>query len=107
MYGIVMKTVTILLTKYSDSLGRFISKISKNGEAGYSHTSICLDENDETFYSFNTKGFAIEKPKERTPRLRMLGSLAIRFKVPDHIHLKKQEQPSLIEGSHYSCLIIS
>ncbi|MBQ9701247.1 MAG: hypothetical protein IJV71_11595 [Lachnospiraceae bacterium] len=86
-----MKTVTILLTKYSDWLGRFISKINKNGEAGYSHASICLDEDDETFYSFNAKGFAIEKPKERTPRLRMPGSLAIRFQVPEHIHQKMQE----------------
>ncbi len=86
-----MKTVTILLTKYSDIMGRFISKLSKNGEAGYSHASICLDDNDETFYSFNMKGFAVEKPKERTPRLRMPGSLAIRFQVPEHVHAKLQE----------------
>ena len=86
-----MKTVTILLTKYSDIMGRFISKLSKNGEAGYSHASICLDENDETFYSFNLKGFVIEKPKEKVSRLRMPGSLAIRFQVPEHIHEKLQQ----------------
>lgn len=60
-----MKTVTILLTKYSDLFGRFISGISKYG---YSHASISIDEKEEIFYSFNVKGFAIEKPKKRTPK---------------------------------------
>lgn len=65
MENISMKTVTILLTKYSDFVGRFICKISKNK---YSHASISIDEEEEIFYSFNIKGFAIEKPKKRMPK---------------------------------------
>ena len=75
-----MKTVTILPTKYSDLFGRFISGISKYG---YSHASISIDEKEEIFYSFNIKGFAIEKPKKRTPKKRRPGSVCIRMQVPE------------------------
>lgn len=75
-----MKTVTILLTKYSNCLGRFICAISKNG---YSHASISIDEREEIFYSFNYKGFVIEKPKKYSPGKRMPGSVYIRMQVLD------------------------
>ena len=78
-----MKTVTILLTRYSDIMGRFICKISRYK---YSHASISIDEKEEVFYSFNTKGFTIEKPKKHIPRLRQQGSLCIRMKVSEDIH---------------------
>lgn len=84
-----MKTVTILLTKYSDLFGRFISWISGDG---YSHASISIDEEEEIFYSFNAKGFAIEKPKKRTPKTRMPGSVSIRIQVPEHIHALMEEE---------------
>lgn len=76
---IEMKTVTILLTKYSDLVGRFLCIISKHG---YSHASISIDGEEEIFYSFNLKGFVIEKPKKRFPRLRRPGSVSIRMQVP-------------------------
>ena len=69
-----MRTVTILLTKYSGWFGRFICAISKNG---YSHASISIDGAEEIFYSFNYKGFVIEKPKKYIPRKRMPGSVCI------------------------------
>ncbi|MBS6561427.1 MAG: hypothetical protein KH355_14325 [Clostridiales bacterium] len=78
-----MKTITILLTKYSDLFGKFISGISKYG---YSHASISIDEKEEVFYSFNIKGFAIEKPKKRIPKKRRAGSVCIRMQVPETIH---------------------
>jgi len=45
-----MKTVTILLTKYSDWFSVFLCKICRNT---YSHASISIDGNEEIFYSFN------------------------------------------------------
>ena len=79
----LMKTITILLTKYSDPFGRFICGISKNR---YSHASISIDETEEIFYSFNTKGFVIEKPKKRIPKKRMPGSVCIRMQVPEETY---------------------
>lgn len=78
-----MKTITILLTKYSDLFGRFICGISKNR---YSHASISIDETEEIFYSFNTKGFVIEKPKKRMPKKRIPGSVCIRMQVPEETY---------------------
>ncbi len=76
-----MKTVTILLTWYSGLFGRFICGISKHG---YSYASISIDGAEEIFYSFNYKGFVVEKPKKRFPRSRMAGSMCIRMQVPEH-----------------------
>lgn len=107
-----MKTVTILLTKYSNCLGRFICAISKNG---YSHASISIDEREEIFYSFNYKGFVIEKPKKYSPRKRMPGSVCIRMQVPEetyvlieeeiHQFLAKKEQYSYSRWGVVLCLL--
>lgn len=77
-----MKTVTILLTRYSGLFGRFICGISKNH---YSHASISIDGAEEIFYSFNFRGFVIEKPKKYKPKARMKGSVCVRMQVPEHV----------------------
>lgn len=51
-----MKTVTVLLTKYSDCISGIIYYI---GGRGYTHSSLAL-EGEENFYSFNYHGFCIE-----------------------------------------------
>lgn len=84
-----MKMVTILLTKYSDLFGRFISAISRDG---YSHASISIDGKEEIFYSFNYKGFVIEKPKKRVPKTRKPGSICIRMQVPESTYTIIQEE---------------
>lgn len=78
-----MKKVTILLTKYTDFWGRFARGITGKG---FSHASISLDENEEIFYSFNAKGFAIEKPKKYWPKKKLPGSMYIRISVPQHFY---------------------
>jgi len=55
--GIVMKVITILLTKYSDCISNFIYHITGQG---YTHVSISLEENKEVYYSFNYHGFCVE-----------------------------------------------
>lgn len=84
-----MKTVTILLTRYSDLFGRFICGISRYG---YSHASISIDEKEEIFYSFNMKGFVIEKPKKRMPKSRRPGSVCIRMQVPESTYVLIEEE---------------
>lgn len=84
-----MKTVTVLLTKYSDLFGKFICGISRHK---YSHASISIDEKEEIFYSFNMKGFAIEKPKKIRPKTREDGSVCIRMQVPESTHAVIQEE---------------
>ena len=84
-----MKTVTILLTKYSDWFGKFICAISKNS---YSHASISIDGAEEIFYSFNYKGFVIEKPKKYAFRKRMPGSVCIRMQVPEETYMLISEE---------------
>ncbi|MEI3266318.1 MAG: hypothetical protein V8R85_03950 [Frisingicoccus sp.] len=58
------KTITILLTGYSDWFSRFIRIISRSG---YSHASLSIDGTEEVFYSFNGKGVAVEQPKNGGP----------------------------------------
>lgn len=84
-----MKTITILLTKYSGWFARIISVISKNG---YSHASISIDGKEEIFYSFNFKGFVIEKPKKYFPKKRLPGSVCIRIQVPESTYMLVKEE---------------
>lgn len=54
-------TVSVLLTKQEDLLSKIIYYITGRG---YTHASIGIDDTDETFYSFNIKGFRREQPKK-------------------------------------------
>ena len=78
-----MRTVTILLTRYSDLFGKFICAIGGNQ---YSHASVSIDGNEEIFYSFNYKGFVIEKPKKYVPKTRVPGSVCIRMQIPEETY---------------------
>lgn len=84
-----MKTVTILLTKYSHWFGRFICGISRSP---YSHASVSIDGAEEIFYSFNFKGFVIEKPKKYIPKKRLPGSVCIRMQVPEETYMLIEEE---------------
>lgn len=76
------KTISILLTGYSDWFGRFIRITSRSG---YSHASLSIDGSEEVFYSFNGKGVVVEEPKKRKPRRRKEHSVCIRIRVPASI----------------------
>lgn len=52
-----MKEVSILLTKYSDWVSNLVYVLCGRG---YTHASISLEENEDTYYSFNYLGFAVE-----------------------------------------------
>lgn len=100
-----MKTVTVLLTRYSDLFGKIICAISKHG---YSHASLSIDGEEEIFYSFNVKGFVIEKPKKCRPKKREYGSVCIRMQVPEVTYAAIEEELSRFLKKRkvykYSCL---
>ena len=52
-----MKQISILLTKYNDWTSTFVYYITGRG---YTHASIALEEDPDTYYSFNYRGFAVE-----------------------------------------------
>jgi hypothetical protein len=74
-----MKNVTVLLTKFTDVFGKFVSWYS---HGGYTHASISIDEDEEIFYSFNYKGFVVEKPNKKTPKKRKPENVIIRMHIP-------------------------
>jgi hypothetical protein len=47
--------------RVADVFGKFVSWYS---HGGYTHASISIDEDEEIFYSFNYKGFVVEKLKK-------------------------------------------
>ena len=59
-----MRTVTILLTKYSDWISTLVYYICGGG---YTHASLSLD-GGSTYYSFNYRGFCIETPDKHRNR---------------------------------------
>jgi len=74
-----MKSVTILLTKYSDCISTILYQI---GGHGYTHASLSLEENENVYYSFNYRGFCIETP-EKHRRRGVKKSLSCRIEVSD------------------------
>lgn len=74
-----MRTITVLLTKYSDWISNLVYYI---GGRGYTHASLALEEDENTFYSFNYRGFCVET-LEKHRRRGVKKSLSYQLKVPD------------------------
>jgi inositol transport system substrate-binding protein len=53
-------TISILLTKSGDFISKLIYYFTGRG---YTHASIGIDDEEDTYYSFNIKGFRKEHPK--------------------------------------------
>ncbi|MCR5207748.1 MAG: hypothetical protein K6C14_04640 [Eubacterium sp.] len=77
--------VTILLSRYNDPFSRFIKLMSR---CDFTHASICVDEDEETFYSFNLKGFVEEHWKNKRSKHLMPDRKYIRFYVSEEVHEK-------------------
>ncbi len=74
-----MKEVSILLTKYSDWISSMVYMLCGKG---YTHASIGLEEDPDTYYSFNYRGFAIETV-EKHKRRGVKKSKCYQWMVPD------------------------
>lgn len=75
----IIKTVTVLLTKYDDWASVLISFISG---AGYTHASLALDDASGVYYSFNYRGFCTET-LEKHRRHGAIKSAALQISVSD------------------------
>lgn len=80
-----MKTVSVLFTTYTDFVSRLVGIMS-----GFNctHVSIALDEDDEYFYSFNTKGFKKEYPRKHKKRTKE--NICLRIQVTKQQYNKLQ-----------------
>lgn len=88
-----MKTIKIVLTKYSDLLSNFLYVTSG---FGYTHASIGFGTDEGEFYSFGYRGFCtdtIEKYKRRG----VTKSICYQLQVPDSVYRKLH---ALIEQFH-------
>lgn len=74
-----MKTVSVLLTKYSDWISSIVYHLSGHD---YTHASLSLEGNADLFYSFNYRGFCIET-LEKHRRRGVTRSLCYQLEVPD------------------------
>lgn len=74
-----IKTVTVLLTKYSDFASRLVAIISGSG---YTHASLALDDASGVYYSFNYRGFCTET-LEKHRRRGVVKSAAFQVRVSD------------------------
>ena len=54
-------TVSVLFVNYEDFWSKVVYYVLGRG---YSHAAISVDDTDETYYSFNFKGFRREKPRK-------------------------------------------
>ncbi|MCD7922153.1 MAG: hypothetical protein LUG27_06915 [Clostridiales bacterium] len=90
-----MKTITILLTRYPDLLSGLVSMISRSE---YSHISISLGNNPETFFSFNFKGLAIEKSGIIESRKHWSRRLYIRVQVTEEMYRNLYKELMVFTG---------
>lgn len=75
-----MKEITVLLTRYSDWMSRFVYRIAGQG---YTHASLGLGE--EVYYSFNYRGFC-EETLEKHRRRGVEQSLSCVLAVSDEAY---------------------
>jgi hypothetical protein len=83
------RSITILLTKYNSQFGDFVCWASRSE---YSHAAISLDEEPDTFYSFNRWGFVSEHPFRKKKGRR---ALKLEFNVPEEVYQKVAHQVEL------------
>lgn len=60
-----MRQISILLTKYSDWISTLVYHVS--GQS-FTHSSIALDEDENTYYRFNYRGFTVETVEKHRRR---------------------------------------
>ncbi len=82
-----MKTITVLLTKYSDWISNLVYHISGHG---YTHASLALGEDENTYYSFNYRGFCIETLDKHQHR-GVKKSLSYQLSVSDETYEKMKD----------------
>ncbi|WP_417051478.1 hypothetical protein [Dysosmobacter welbionis] len=83
-----MRQISVLLTKYSDWISTLVYYI---GGRGFTHSSIALEEDETTYYSFNYRGFAVETV-EKHHRRGVKKSRCIRLRVSEEAYCRIRER---------------
>lgn len=83
-----MRTITVLLIKYSDWISTLVYHI---GGHGYTHASLSLDEDENTYYSFNYRGFCVETLEKHRHR-GVKKSLSYQLSVSDETYKKMKDR---------------
>lgn len=100
----MMRQISILLTKYSDWISTLVYHV---GGRGFTHCSIALEEDQNTYYSFNYRGFAVETI-EKHRRRGVKNSRCIQLQVSDGAYRKiKQKIQFMLQNRgeyHYTRL---
>ncbi len=93
--------ITVLLTRYYSTFSNFIYFVSGRG---YTHASLALDDKNESYYSFNFRGFRKEYPKKY--RHRSKSSISYTLEIPKEDYEKIREKIKEMEHGkekfHYS-----
>lgn len=95
-----MRQIFVLLTKYSDWISTLVYHI---GGRGFTHSSIALEEDENTYYSFNYRGFAVET-MEKHRRRGVKRSRCIQLQVSDeaYFQIKNRIQEIMEHRTQYS-----
>lgn len=83
-----MRRITILLTKYSDWISTLVHCLA--GQE-YTHSSLALEEDPDTYYSFNYRGFAVET-LEKHRRRGVIKSRCIQLQVSDQAYRRIRQR---------------
>lgn len=94
-----MRQISILLTKYADGISTLVYHICGRG---FTHSSIALEEDPDTYYSFNYRGFAVETI-EKHRRRGVKNSRCIHLQVSDEAYqaIRRQIRGVLQNRSAY------
>ena len=90
------RTISVLFTTYTDFISRLVGLFSG---FGCTHVSISLDENDEYFYAFNTKGFRKEYPRKH--RNRTQENLCLRLNVTEKQYKRLKDELKRFENKKH------
>ena len=93
------RTVSILFSTYTDFVSRLVGLFSG---FGCTHVSISLDDKDEYFYAFNTKGFRKEYPRKHKNRTKTNTCLRIQVTENQYNALKNRLKKFERKNKEYS-----
>lgn len=88
--------INILLSRHFDRPSSFIYYLTGKG---FTHASIGLGEDKDTFYSFSTKGFRIERPNNWRKKDNRIYGTVYSIKVTEFVYQKAKKFIYLIKAN--------
>ena len=89
------RTITIVLSKYSDWFSRLVYYITGRG---YTHAALSLEDESEQFFSFGYRGFCVDT-LEKYRRRGVEHCMCLHLQVPEAMHTKIKEQVEIFQAN--------